>query len=196
MNKAARFLIAVAIVGLGLLVWRLGEILAARGSTVPGLRPSPTPEVLGNGWYRFTDTDAGYSISYLPSALLDAQNQAGLEFRKATILFPSSVGEELQAMEILVYSNRERSSLPDLIRKKIYHGRLPRNINTVALTPVKIAGLDAAKLEMVHFYPGMLFSAKGRIYFVALPMNMMWGNPPTAASVDLFYQIIETFSLN
>lgn len=168
---------------------------AVSSPTHHGLAPTPTPEVLGNGWYRYTDTEAGYSISYPDGTYLDAQNEAGLDFLQATIGFPTSVGNEIQEMLISVYSNTEGAPLDQLVQKVVYQGRLPENRTGIHLTPVRIAGLDAAKLELVPFYPAVLFSAKGRVYFVALPMNMLWGNPPTQASVDLFYKIIDTFRL-
>jgi hypothetical protein len=163
---------------------------------VPNAPTSPTPEVLGNGWYRFTDKAAGYSVCYPPDAYLDAQNEAGLEFRQARIRFPKSVGEANQAMLISVFSNQDGTSLPEIIQQKVYQGKLPKNSNGIHLTPVRIAGLDASKMEMAPFFPAISISAKGRVYFISLPANMLWGNRPTQASVDLYYKIINTFSLN
>ncbi len=151
--------------------------------------------MLSNGWYKFTDYEARYSISYPPEAYLDAQHQAGLEFKQARILFPRSVGDANQEMEVAVFSNPKGSSLPEIVEREIYHGRLPKGVSAVTLTPTKVAGLDAAKLELTPFYPAVLVSAKNRVYFIALPMNLMWANAPTRASVDLYYEIINTFSL-
>ena len=196
MRTRSRFFIIVAIVGLAVVAGGLRGIFAAQARVIPRHEPPPTPEVLGNGWYKFTDVDAGYSINYPSDARLDAHYQADLEFKLITVVFPKSVGEANQEMEITVFSNRERSSLPDLVKQKIYRGRLPKNIKVVSLTAVRVAGFDAEKLEIPPFYPALLFSAKGKVYFVALPMNLLRGNPPTQVSVDLFYQIINTFTLN
>jgi hypothetical protein len=196
MKTRRRFLILGLITVSALLLVALGRIFAAQAGTGPKLRPTPTPEVLSNGWYRFTDWEAGYSISYPSDAHLDAQISAGLDYRVVSIRFPASVGDSNQSMEIIVYPNSERSSLNEIIQQEIYQGKLPKSANGVRLTPVKIAGLDAAKMEMTPFFPAILVSGKGRVYFISLPMKMLVGNPPTQGSVDLYYDIIKTFTLN
>jgi len=156
----------------------------------------PTPEVLGNGWNRYVDTEAGYSISYPPAAILYATDEAGLDFKQVRIVFPVSTGRANQSMSITVFSNSERSSIHQIIEHEIYQGRSPKKGDDIPLELINVAGLQATKMEMAPFFPAVLISAKNRIYFVSLPMDMMWGDLPTPDAVDLFYKIINTFSLD
>jgi hypothetical protein len=159
-------------------------------------KPSPTPEILENGWYRFTDSEAGYSISYPSNAEITVSEDKVLDYDQILIMFPASNGGDYHTLQIIVYANNERLSLEETIEKKIYQGKPPKKGSDIPLETIEIAGLDATKMEMVPFYPAIFISAKNKVYFISLPMNMMTGNLPTPEAVELFYKMVNTFSLN
>jgi hypothetical protein len=198
MKTVRKILIVGLMFGAAVFVGALSGMFNAQAGTPPRLRPTPTPEVLANGWYRFTDREAGYSISYPPETYLDVTSGGDLDFELARIHFPASVGGEgqRQGMGITAFSNSNRFSLEQIIYQRLYHGRIPGSANDIHLTPIKIAGLDAAKMEKTPYHPAILISARGKVYMMSLGANMLSGNPPTQASEDLFYKIINTFSLN
>lgn len=198
MKTVPKVPILAVILGAALFVGALKGIFTAQAATGAKLRPTPTPEVLGNGWYRFTDREAGYSISYSAGTYLDVTSGADLDFELARIHFPVSIGGkgQHQSMGITAFSNSNRLSLEQIVHQRLYNGSPRVNANDILLTPVKIAGLDAVKMEKTPYHPAILISAKGKVYVISLGANMLSGNPPTRASVDLFYQIINTFALN
>ncbi len=61
--RAGLLIMIVALVGV---LWGLSS--ASAQSTKPP--PPPTPQILENGWYGFTDSEAGYSISFPPGSKL------------------------------------------------------------------------------------------------------------------------------
>jgi hypothetical protein len=157
-------------------------------------QPSPTPEVLENGWYRFADQDAGYSITYPSNAYLSATTEAGLTYQQIVISFPTSNSSDVYSIQIIVYANEERLSIVQTIREKIYMGKSHQD-DVLNLESVRIAGLDAKKVTILPFDPAIFIEAKGKIYFISLSYDMLSGNPPTPEAIDLFYEIVETFSI-
>ena len=172
----------------------LWGLTSAEASSFPKPKPSPTPEILENGWHRFTDADAGYSISYPSNADITVSEDKALDYKQLILRFPVSDGP-YHTLQIIVYADNERLSLDQIIEKKIYQGRPPKNGNDLPLKSISIAGLDATMMEMTPFFPAIFISEKNKIYFISLPMNMMSGNPPSAEAVELFYKIVNTFSL-
>ena len=163
-------------------------------STPISARETFTPEILENGWYRFTETESGYSIDYPPDSYLTISHDVALEYPHLLITLKLPSG--FQDMQVIVYSNQERSSIKEIVTQKVYQGNLPKDKSEkLSLQQIKIAGHDAMKLEMTPFLPGIFISAKSKIYFISLPTEMLSGNPPNTESIDLFYKIVNTFSL-
>lgn len=194
MNTKYRVLFGLPLIGL-VVLFILHNALSTQARPIPRPQPSPTPEILENGWYRFTDFEAGYTVSYPPDAYLDTTQEAGLEYKQVRIRFPASVGDSNQSMLITVFSNKERLSLQEVVEQKVYRGKPAVTGNKLSLMPLTIAGLEAFKIETTPFFPGIFISNKNKIYFISLPMNMMNGEPPTPKSTQLFYKILDTFSL-
>lgn len=164
-------------------------------SSTPTLtRETVTPEILENGWHRFTDTESGYSIDYPPNSYVDLSHDVTLEYPQLIIALKLPSG--IQNMQVIVYSNQEQLSIKEIIAQKVYQGNLPKDKSEkMSLQQIKIAGLDAMKLEMEPFLPGIFISANSKVYFISLPIEMLSGNLPNSESIDLFYKIINTFSL-
>ena len=150
--------------------------------------------VLNNGWYQFTERQAGYTINYPQNAYLTVSRDVALEYPQ--ILITLNLPEDFQNIQIIVYSNPEKLSLKEIVLQNVYQEELLESeINKLALEPIKIAGLDAMKLEKTPFLPGIFISANSKVYFISLPMKMLMGDPPSPESVDLFCEVINTFSL-
>ncbi len=156
-------------------------------------QPSPTPEILENGWFRFTDPDAGYSIDYPSNSSLSVSNDIALEYKHVTIIFPTLNGSDYHTMQIIVYANSERLPFKRIVEDKVYQGKSPKKGDDIPLTPIKVSGFDAVKMVMSPFDPAVFISAKSKIYFISLPYDMLSGNPPTAEAIEVFNQILNTF---
>ncbi|MEM4204648.1 MAG: hypothetical protein QXS54_11315, partial [Candidatus Methanomethylicaceae archaeon] len=62
MNTKYRFLFGLLLLGV-IVLFILHNTLSTQARTIPRPQPSPTPEVLPNGWYRYTDKAAGHLLS-------------------------------------------------------------------------------------------------------------------------------------
>jgi hypothetical protein len=193
MKSARKLVIAATIVGLVLLVGAIIGAFTAQANAVSKPQPSPTPEVLGNGWYRYTDREAGYSISYPSVASLTVSDDVAFSFNHIYIAFPPS-SAEYQGMQIIVYSNSERLSPDRFVQQHFLQDRLPQQAGA-DVTHVQIAGLEAAKIQMDRWRPAVVIAARNRVYVLSLATNMISGNPPAQAAIEMFYTIIDTFRL-
>jgi len=185
--------ITIAAVSLLGILWAITSIVVA--SPFPKPKPSPTPEVLDNGWYRFTDLEAGYSISYPPDSYLSVSEDVALEYKQVTITFPTTNDRDYHTIQIIVYAKDERLSFRQIVEEKVYKGRSPKKGNDIPLTPVSFIGFDAVKMTMPPFEQAIFVSAKNKIYFISLPYDMQSGNPPTPDAIEVFNKILNTFSI-
>lgn len=80
-------------------------------TTMPTQTPTPTPIVLENGWYLYTDQEAGYSFSYPPDALFQTSKEGAFDYKSAYLQFHIPSMNGYQGMMIQVLSNPE--SLPN-----------------------------------------------------------------------------------
>jgi len=171
----------------------------------PSPTPPPTPTVtatpivLPNGWYLYTDPEAGYSFSYPPDAhlsvsqgVLDSYSAVGVAFR-----LPGVHG--YQGMVIRVEPNPRRLPV-DRILAQLYTRSAqkppPDNLSS-QVEPITVAGLPAVRTSVLptntEFY--ILLPHGGKVYMIA-PVH-----GPAAAAVDskalgLFYRILTTFTVN
>ena len=195
MKISKKFLIVgllIAAVSILVTIWELTSVMA---EPIFKPKPSPTPEVLASGWYRFTDPDAGYSISYPPNSFLSVSEDIALEFKQVAITFPISEGRNYWRMQIIVYTNNERLSFQQFVEEKVYNGKSPKKGNDIPLTPTKFTGFDAAKMTMLPFDQAMFISAKNKIYFISLSYDMQSGNSPTPEAVEIYNNILDTLSI-
>lgn len=186
------WMIGIAI--LGMLGIRFSATLAqARPLRQPP--PSPTPELLVNGWHRYMDKAAGYAISYPSDVQFIISRDKALEFPQVYLLLPPSTGRANQWMTILVLHNTEK--LPPLqfitqdIRKTF------RGYETMQIFPktVYFGSQEAFQIDISPFLPGVYVFNQDKVYFLALHADMLSGLPPTPGAREMFFKIADTFTL-
>ncbi len=69
MNTSKKSLLTALLLGIALL-FGITQNISANASQPYTPQPSPTPEILENGWVRFTDAEAEYSFDYPPELVL------------------------------------------------------------------------------------------------------------------------------
>ena len=196
MNTKTKSLLIALILGIALL-FGIAQSISANASESYKPHPSPTPDVLENGWHRFIDPDAGYTISYPPSSYLDVSDDVALDYNQVTITFPTSSEGNYYSMQIIVYANNEQLSIRQIVDEKVYKGRAPKKGNEIPLTTIKVSDSDAVKMDnMEPFNQAYFISAKNKVYFFSLSSNMLDGTTPPSEAIDLFNQILNTFSIN
>ncbi|MBI5842602.1 MAG: hypothetical protein HZB19_21135 [Chloroflexi bacterium] len=94
-------------------VWGISSIKALP-SQQP--KPSPTPEILENGQYRYTDAQAGYSFTYAPGTLsITASKDKGEKYDHLSIQFKEIKGYGYQGMVLYVLPNPKKLTTEDFL---------------------------------------------------------------------------------
>jgi hypothetical protein len=163
----------------------------------PTPRQYPTPQVLANGGHGFTYPEAGYSVEFPPDAALSVSDST-LDFSETIITFSRNVDPDGAVLEIFTDLNKEKISLnryadEELI--KIFHGKLQTWVGKIQLNAATIAGHPALTFDSKLNRPAVFIESKDRFFELILVPNMMAGNTPTKESVDLFWQIVDTFKI-
>jgi len=175
--------------------WRFSRRAQARA--LPGFQPSPTPEILPNGWYRYTDYAAGYAISYPPDVRCTISRDKGLEFAQVRLFLPPSTGRGNQVMTIIVRRNPKRLPPTRFIAQhlqQVFQGyRESSDLNS--LSEIKLGINDAFQIDISPFLPGVYVFHQDKVYFLALHADMLSGLPPTPGARAMFFQIADTFTL-
>jgi len=196
MNTKYRFLFGLLLLGV-IVLFILHNTLSTQARTIPRPQPSPTPEVLPNGWYRYTDKAAGYAISYPSTVRFSISRDAGLEFPKIRLFLPRSTGFANQVATITVYPNPERL-LPEQfllqnIYQRIYRGAM--KLPSLPLQEIQSGQNMAYQVDLEPFLPALYIFHKDKVYFLALHMDMLSGTPPTLKAREMFFEIAATFTL-
>ncbi len=196
MRKAvALFLLIliIALVGVGG-NWSFSHLAQAR--PLPRLQSSPTPEILSNGWHRYTDKAAGYAISYPPNVRFIISRDKALEFPQVRLLLPSSTGRGNQWMTIMVLRNPKRLPPTQFIvqdLREVFRGH--RQVRKEDLSKVNLGMYEAFQVEVSPFLPGIYIFHQDKVYFLALHADMRSGLPPTSGAREMFFKIAATFTL-
>jgi len=187
------FLILGAAIG-GLFGIRLSFHLA-QARSLPQPPPSPTPEMLPNGWYRYTDKAAGYAISYPPTVRFTISRDKPLEFPTVGLILPPSTGRGNQWMTIMVLRNPKRLPPIQFIANDLQE--VFRGHNELKVRPAKIyLGMqEAFRVDIAPFMPAVYIFHQDKVYFLALHMDMLLGMPPTPGARKMFFEIASTFTL-
>ncbi len=186
------WIISIAI--LGMLGIRFSATLAqARALFQPP--PSPTPEILFNGWHRYTDKAAGYAISYPADVRFILSRDKALEFPQVHLLLPPSTGRGHQWMTILVLRNTEKLPPLQFITQDIRETFRGHETMQVFPKTVYFGSQEAFQIDISPFLPGVYIFNQDKVYFLALHADMLSGLPPTPGAREMFFKIADTFTL-
>jgi hypothetical protein len=165
---------------------------------VPTETPTPTPIVMANGWYLYTDAEAGYSVRYPPDSYINSGKSAGAAFNSVTIGFRLPGANGYQGMEIIIYSNPSNLPLEEGIVNQIFQDRL-QNISLDAIKSIMktstTAGWPSITMSVYPFDAMVLIPIGNKVFFALASPNMEAGNPPDPEAVKLFYKILDTFTI-
>jgi len=165
--------------------------------SLPQPPPSPTPEMLPNGWYRYTDKAAGYAISYPPNVRFTISRDKVLEFPKVGLILPPSTGRGNQGMTIIVYRNTESIPKQQFLIQKIYSRfyREQRSVRSLPMMEIRLGENVAYQVDLAPYLPAIYIFHQDKVYFLALHMDMLLGMPPTPGARKMFFEIASTFTL-
>ena len=169
-----------------------------QATVYPTRKPDPTGQVLDNGWLRFNYPEAGYYVDYPPDAVFDLSVIASMEYSQAVFYLPGSVDDYGLALRIITYINTEDMTLDQFVDEKL--GKVINKIPTDVIgnkqkTKTNIAGHSAISSETYINCPIVFIESGEKVYVILLAPNMTTGNMPTEKSVDLFWQMVNTFTI-
>src|SRR3990172_12945514 len=99
MKTSKKILIAGIIIGVLVLFGIFWAASSTKAQSYKHPKPSPTPEILENGWHRFTDEEAGFSFDYPPGSLsISIGKDKGEKYNHLTAQFSSIDGYGYQGM--------------------------------------------------------------------------------------------------
>jgi hypothetical protein len=164
--------------------------ISLQNTKYPTLKPNPTPQVLEDGWCRFTYSEAGYSIDYPPDAKIETDNYLGSDFSVVDIRFPGSIDKTGVAMRIITYINSDNELLGQFSKEKM---KSFENEN-ITITDRIISNHSAIIYESDGFIRINVFISSGNnFYYLLLVPNTMVAIGTTNEAVALFKTILNTF---
>jgi len=177
---------------MGLTFW-LSSRQPTQDESLPKRLPTPTPEILPNGWYRYVDHAAGYAISYPPEVYFEISRDAFLRYPQIFLTFPRSAGGH--GMSILVKDNPKGLAIDAFLRQKVYKERINR-IDGYLLQRVRIGRYEWFQVKDNKFYfPLLLLFHKDKVYMQILGVNTLTLATPSPESREMFLRIAPTFTL-
>ena len=169
----------------------------AQARSLPGPQPSPTPEILPNGWQRYTDHAAGYAISYPPDVQFTISRDKPLEFPTVGLILPPSTGRGNQGLTVIVYRNAESLPKQQFLIQKIY-SRLyqdQKQLENLSMREIRVGEHLAYQVDLGPYLPALYIFHQDKVYFLALHADMLSGLPPTSGAREMFFKIASTFTL-
>ncbi|MBI5822474.1 MAG: hypothetical protein HZB18_00450 [Chloroflexi bacterium] len=209
MNTQKKSLLISLLLGVALL-FGITQSISANASQPYQTPPSPTPEVLENGWYRFTDEEAGYSFDYPPEfVLIQTSKNKGNTYKIVYIQFvsPEVLQHGYQGMTIFVEPNPESLPVENFIPKyytKITHKILTTNsFSPTAEDYLMIDGKQAIKTTLITsgapstFLYNIIFVNNDKAFVVG-PSFAIMDDPEDISpqTEELFLEILSTFSFS
>jgi hypothetical protein len=163
----------------------------------PTRHPVPTTQVLKNGWRRFAYPEAGYIIDFPPDATFDLSADVFLDYSETIIHFPRSIDLGV-GMMIFTDLNKGNISLDQYADEELNQNtyrKPPKAEGNIQKITNAIAEHNALTFVSKNNCPIVFIESKDRFYEIMLGPNMTTGNTPTNESVNLFWKIIDTFTI-
>jgi hypothetical protein len=170
-------------------------------------KPSPTPEILETGQYRFADDKAGYSFTYQPESLsITIGKDKGEKYNHLSIQFTQIQGRGYQGMILYVLPNPKKLPTEEFLLSE-FTGKwkkqpTPTNLEKVNLGEYfNIDGFTAIKTSAPTYLeipnsPYFVYIAYGNKIIGASPIyGLMNASELAPESEAIFEQILQTLTL-
>jgi len=167
-------------------------------------KPSPTPEVLENGWYRFTDSDAGYYFDYPPNvARISYGKDKGEKYNHVYIQFFGIEEYQSQAMIFVIKPNPRKLSTEEFLiewySKKTKKASQPSFSKEEMGEFFSVDGKPAIQTELIAKEPPtsysfhVIFVNGDKAFIIGPSYGVMSASAVTPEAEELFTQILNTF---
>ena len=169
--------------------------------SLPTSSPAPTatatPIVLDNGWYLYTDKEAGYSLSYPPDVHLHTSKEGGLDYKTVHIQF-AIPNAGYQGMTINVLDNAQKLPIENIVQDvytRMGEEQPTKNIQS-SMESIMIGKISAIKSD---FQPSIveftIYIPYGNKVLYAAPVTRMGLTAFDPKAAELFEEILATLTL-
>ncbi len=176
----------------------IGRLIFVKADAQSSIPLPPTPILLDNGWYLYTDPDLGFSFAYPPTAHLDAGNNSFDSSKNITIQFllpekpyqgmsmrlesnPNHLSGVEYAKQLVETSTQKQAPIEFLNSiKTITFGNLPA-------IEVPIPSMNAETTVIVPF---------GEKVLILSPVHGAAVTNVENETLELFYKILGSFKFN
>ncbi|NWG05179.1 MAG: hypothetical protein HXY35_00695 [Chloroflexi bacterium] len=170
-------------------------------------KPSPTPEILETGQYRFADDKAGYSFTYYPESLsITIGKDKGEKFNHLSIQFTQIQGAGYQGMVLYVLPNPKNLSTEEFLLSEftgkwkkqptptsLDKSNLGKYFNIDEFTAIKTSAPTFLEIPNAPYFVYIAYGNKiigtGPIY------GLMNASKLTPESEAIFEQVLQTLNL-
>jgi hypothetical protein len=172
-----------------------GKSLAAYTPLMATQAYTPTPVVLENGWYQYSDPDGLFSFAYPPDALiLSGQNPVDFSIN-ITIQFKLAE-KPYQGMSIRLEPNPERLQGTDIaiqLFEKSAQKPVPAEF-TNSLQQIFVGGISAvqAYIPSTNTEVTIIIPCDDKVFLVS-PVHDSAATKVDQETLVMFYQILDTF---
>jgi hypothetical protein len=203
MNANKKVLILATLIGVALLFGGMWKNAAVNASQSYKPKPTFTPEVLANGLYRFTDTEAGYYFDYPPNVVyLSYGKDKGEKYNHVDIDFTKIGGA--QGMILIVKPNPRKLSAEEFLLE--WHSEKTKKSSQSSFSKEEIGkffsigGVSAIQTELIAKEPPssysfhVIFTQGDKIFITGPAYGVMRASAVTPEAEALFAQILNTFT--
>jgi len=166
-------------------------------SLLPAQTPSPTPVVLENGWYLYSDPDGEFTFTYPPSAVINA-GQNPVDSSKNIIIQFLLPEKPYQGMSIRLEPNPERLQGTDLA-KQLFEKSAQKPVTAEfmnSLQPIFVGGISAvqAVIPSSNTEVTIIIPYDDKVFIVS-PVHEPSVTKVEKETLETFYQILNTMKL-
>ena len=165
---------------------------------VPSHTPTPTPIVLDNGWYLYTDPDREFSFAYPPTAFISA-GQNPVDLSKNIIIQFELPEKPYQGMSIRIEPNPKRLQGVEIaiqIYERSAQQPAPAGFAD-SLEQISVGGLPAVQAYIPSSNTEVTVIVPHDVeVFILAPVHDTAVVKVEKEILELFYQILDTFKFN
>ena len=204
MKTSKKSLLIVLFLGMALLLG-IRQINSVNVSLPNKPQPSITPQVLDNGWYRFADIEAGYSLDYPPNyARVEYGKNKGEKYNHVFVEFFGREAYHSQSMIILIEPNPNKLSVEEFLTawysKQTKQTSQPSfskaemgEFFSVGTNPAIRTKLIVNAIPTSYLYH-VIFVVGDKAFITGPAYGMMSASAVTPEAEKLFSQIFATFT--
>jgi len=203
MKTSMKILITVIIIAAVSIIGILWGLSSVEAKAVPQPQPSPTPEILENGWYRFTDPEAGYSFDYPPQAVyISYGKDKGEKYNHVFIDFVEMKGS--QSMILVIQPNPKKLSVEEFLTE--WYSKKTKKTSQPSFSKEEMGeffsvdGEQAIRTELIaqespsSYSFHVIFVNGDKVFITGLAYSVMKATAVTPEAEELFTQILNTFT--